>query len=68
VLSSSALSESDEALRAIKAARARKRHLKVILAALVRAAAKFENGVLVERPDESEAVTRTPHGTLIHWP
>lgn len=38
------------------------------LVALVRAGAMFENGVIVERPDESasEAVTLTPHDTLIH--
>ena len=37
------------------------------LVALVRAGAKFENGVLVERPDQ-QAATLTPHDTLIHRP
>jgi hypothetical protein len=37
------------------------------LVALVRAGAKFENGVLVERPDQ-QAATLTPHDRLIHRP
>ena len=35
------------------------------LVALVRAGAEFENGVLVERPDDSASATLTPHDTLI---
>ena len=38
------------------------------LVAPVRAGAKFENGVLVERPDDQQAVTLTPHDTLLHRP
>jgi len=36
--------------------------------ALVRAGAKFENGVLVERSDNQQVVTLTPHDMLIHRP
>jgi putative transposase len=38
------------------------------LVALVRAGAKFENSVLVERPTNQQAVTLRPHDTLIHRP
>jgi len=38
------------------------------LVALVRAGAKFENGVLVERPDESTSDDTHAHDPLIHRP
>ena len=37
------------------------------LVALIRAGAKFENGVLVERPNQQVA-TLMPHDTLLHRP